>query len=94
MTKKLSRVFVSKQETKISKHSAKQSVEILKSSEEIKSWIKCLKNLVTCLSFNTWLCFSNQTKFFFGHTLISYPFFVFMWETARYLQHEKYQCKF
>ena len=36
ITKKLSRVFVSKQAAKTCKHSAKQSVEILNSLEETK----------------------------------------------------------
>ena len=74
--KKLSRVFVSKQTTKIFKHSAKHSVEILMLSEEIKSWFQCLKNLATCLSYNTWLSylFFQSSKFFLGHIFILFPF--------------------
>lgn len=41
------------------------------------------------------LCFSNhQAQLIFGHTLILSPFLVFMWVTAIYFQHRKYQCKF
>ena len=35
-----------------------------------------------------------KCRFFFGHTFISYSFFVFMWVAARYLHHRKCQCKF
>ena len=42
MTKKLRRVFVSKQAAKTFKHLVKQSIEILKSSEATKNCVQCL----------------------------------------------------
>ena len=91
-------VFVSKQEFKIFKHAVKQSVEIWKFSEETKSTVKFLKSLAAFLSYSTWLSYvffsHSSTVFFWSHFYFSYPVFVFMWVTARYLKHGKHQCKF
>ena len=69
---KLNQAFISKRVGTTFRHSAKQSVEILKSSEETKSWVKCLKNLATCLSYVTCGWVTCLTQFL----LVALLFFV------------------
>ena len=75
VTKKLSRVFVSKQVAQTFKPSPKQLIGISKPSEETKKWVQCFKCLVPCWAITRgWtMCLSNQEKVLF---LVTRLFFI------------------